>query len=279
MRMRIRTSLRNRGVVYGKRPVGSQPFWPRLWVVLGLILQLCACASQSAPPTTSTAESSPPLPTVSAPTIPGVASRLVHFLTSDLVQLGGWMYGRGRSAVVCSEEYMTGDGIWTGSGMAQRLVAQGYVVLAYDFRGVGGSSGSPNRSVLDIDLRAAISFARQQGATRVVLLGASMGGTASLEVAGTEPVAAVVTLSAPQGFGVIVTDADLMTDRAPMLFVNSQVDIYASDTVRMYGLANPPKQIHVYPGSEHGIALFQSANATDLFQRILGFLAKYAPPE
>ena len=153
------------------------------------------------------------------------------------------------------------------------------MVLAYDFRGVGDSSGSPETSLLDIDLRAAISYTRQQGASSVVLLGASMGGTASLRVAGNEPVAAVITLSAPQSFGVTVMDADLMKDRAPKLFVNSQGDTYESATVRMYGLANPPKQIHLYPGSEHGIDLFNGVNASDLSQRILSFLAKYAPPE
>jgi uncharacterized protein len=257
----------------------SQPGWLKLLVVLGLVLQLSACESPAASLTTSATESLPPLPTVSAPTIPGVASRLVHFLTSDSVQLGGWMYGRGRTVVVCSEEYMTGDGIWTGSGIAQRLVAHGYMVLAYDFRGVGDSSGSPQRSLLDIDLRAAISFASQQGATRIVLLGASMGGTASLKVAGTQSVAAVITLSAPQAFGVTVSDGDLKTDRAPVLFVNSEGDTYASATVRMYGFANPPKQIHLYPGSAHGVALFHGANASDLSQRILSFLTKYAPPD
>jgi uncharacterized protein len=106
-----------------------------------------------------------------------------------------------------------------------------------------------------------------------------MGGTASLKVAGTGPVAAVITRSAPQEFGVSVSDADLSSDRAPTLFVNSEGDTYASDTVRMCGLANPPKQIDLYPGSGHGIALFDGADASDLSQRILGFLTKYAPAD
>jgi uncharacterized protein len=251
----------------------------RLWLLLGVTLQFCACASPSAPPTDSATRSLRPLPTVSAPTIPGVPSRRVSFVTSDSVQLDGWMYGRGRTVVVCSEQYMTGDGIWTGSGIAEQLVARGYAVLAYDFRGVGASSGSPERSLLDVDLRAAITYVRLQGATRVALLGVSMGGTASLNVAGTDPVAAVITLSAPQAFGVTVTNADLITDRAPKLFINSDGDAYAAATARMYRLAVSPKQLHLYPGSAHGIDLFAGVESGDVSQRILNFLAIYAPAD
>jgi hypothetical protein len=77
-----------------------------------------------------------------------------------------------------------------------------------------------------------------------------MGGTASLKVAGTGPVAAVITRSAPQEFGVSVSDADLSSDRAPTLFVNSEGDTYASDTVRMCGLAIRPSRLTCIPGPD-----------------------------
>jgi len=127
-------------------------------------------------------------------------------------------------------------------------------------------------------LRAAIAFAYQQGATKIVLLGASMGGTATLQVAVSVQVAAVITLSGPQDFGNSVSDAQVKAISAPKLFINSQNDDYASQTTHMYDVASAPKEIHLYPGSAHGTAIFDDpGDGSDLTQRILTFVARYAP--
>ncbi|MDQ6662380.1 MAG: alpha/beta hydrolase [Chloroflexota bacterium] len=246
-----------------------------------LLLFLAACSSEtpSHPASVPTPRLTPtsgitPTPT---PTIPDVPSRLVHFLTSDHIQLAGLLYGHGKTAVICSHELHTTKSIWSDSGIVQRLALHGYLALAYDFRGNGDSSGQFNAGKLDVDLRAAIAFARQQGATKIILLGSSMGGTATLEVAASEQVAAVITLSAPQEFGVNVSDADVKSISAPKLFVNSQNDGFAQDTMHMYTTASQPKDIHMYPGGAHGTSIFDDENGNDLTQRILNFVAHYAP--
>src|SRR5437660_125022 len=147
------------------------------------LLSLVACGSgrpaQSVsvvtPGSTQTPEIAP------TPTVPAVPSRPVRFLTSDHVQLAGLLYGHGKTVVICSHMARTDKSIWSDSGIAQRLALHGYLVLTYDFRGNGDSSGSHSIWMLDVDLRAALLFAREQGATKVVLLGASMGGTATLQ--------------------------------------------------------------------------------------------------
>jgi hypothetical protein len=45
----------------------------------------------------------------------------------------------------------------------------------------------------------------------------------------------------------------------------------------MYDVAAAPKAIHLYEGNEHGVALFGGANGDDLDQRLLTFMATYAP--
>ncbi|HEY7358327.1 MAG TPA: alpha/beta fold hydrolase, partial [Ktedonobacterales bacterium] len=159
----------------------------------------------------------------------------------------------------------------------QRLAQRGYLVLAYDFRGYGDSASGGTLNY-DADLRAAIAFVRQQGASKIVLLGSSMGGTVSLKVAASEPVAAVITLSAPEHFSVIsVTDSEVQAITAPKLFVNSQDDTYAADTEHMYALASQPKDLHMYPGLAHGVAIFDGPYGDSLTQLLLDFIAQYAP--
>jgi pimeloyl-ACP methyl ester carboxylesterase len=149
---------------------------------------------------------------------------------------------------------------------APRLAAEGYLVLAYDNRGDGESGeGATTDRVLDV--HAAIEFVRSRGADRVVLLGASRGGALSLEAATQVPVNAVVTLSAPPPND---GPAAVAAVSAPSLYVNSENDEFADSTQEMFDAANDPKDLHIYPGSDHGTALFRSQ--PDLVDRIVGFI-------
>ncbi|GCE16575.1 alpha/beta hydrolase [Dictyobacter kobayashii] len=252
----------------------------RLLLFSLLLILLAACTSQetATPAATPTLAPSPTPGVTPTTTIPAITSTLVHFKTSDDVNLAGSMYGSGKIFVICSHELRTTKEIWKDSGMPQRLAALGYHVLAYDFRGNGDSAGTSNLTILDTDLKAAITFAKKQGATKIVLLGSSMGGTASLKVAASTDVAAVVTLSAPEMFPTNVTDEDVKAIKAPKLFINSEFDDYTNDTKHMYDVASAPKELHIYTDSNlHGVALFGSDHSADLYQRILTFITHYAP--
>ena len=252
--------------------------WRTLLLVQALFLLVaCSSGTSSHPASVST-----PLPTPTSgvtitptPTIPVVPSRPVHFFTSDHVQLAGLLFGHGKTAVICSHEYRTTKDIWSTSAVVPFLALRGYMVLAYDFRGNGDSAGQFDTYKIAVDLHAAIVFVRQLGATKVVLLGSSMGGTASLNAAASDQVTAVVTLSAPQDFGPGVSDSQLRAINAPKLFVNTQNDAYAQDTQHMYAVSRPPKEIHLYSGSEHGVLIFDYED--ELTRRILNFITRYAP--
>ena len=138
----------------------------RVVLLISALFVLAACGSGT--PSSATSASTPHA--TPRPTTPVVPSHLVHFSTSDHVQLAGLLFGHGKTAVVCSHELNTTKAIWSQSRIVPLLALRGYMVLAYDFRGNGDSAGQADTGVLDVDLRAAIAFVRQQGA-RVMLRG------------------------------------------------------------------------------------------------------------
>src|SRR5262245_48348448 len=123
--------------------------------------------------------------------------RQVWFTDANRVALGGVELGTGGSGVVLAH-IADGDSCeWLPFG--RQLAAAGYRVLAFDFAGSGVSGQLTGGDRRDANVAAAAAHLRGEGATAVVLIGASMGANASL-VAATEigpPVAGVVSLSAP----------------------------------------------------------------------------------
>lgn len=76
-------------------------------------------------------------------------------------------------------------------------------VLTLDLRGHGGSAGASTLGDAEhLDVAAGAAWLRARGLNRIVLVGASMGGTAVLHAAARThvPPAAVVTVSAPAWF-------------------------------------------------------------------------------
>jgi pimeloyl-ACP methyl ester carboxylesterase len=246
-------------------------------LLFSLAFLITACGSGtgspgalSPPPATPTGES--------ASTSPNALVRPVSFTTSDHLRLSGLVYGHGKTMIICTHMVDTTEDIWIDTGMPQHLATLGYSVLLFDFRGYGASQGSPDPSFLDVDLRAAVSFAQQQGAIRIVLMGASMGGTAALKVAAEVPVTAVISLSSPQVYGVLITDEELKAMKIPKLFLASADDTsFALSANHMDEIAGAPKELKIYPGIAHGTALLYGGPGTEPAQLILRFIEQYAP--
>ena len=98
-----------------------------------------------------------------------------RFRAADGVRLEGAVLGRGTTGVVFAHQ-LAGDRCqWLP--FARELTAKGYRALVFDMRGYGSSSGLdgtyPDRDVT----AAAKELRRRGGATKIVLVGASMGGT------------------------------------------------------------------------------------------------------
>lgn len=161
---------------------------------------------------------------------------------------------------------------------AEELADEGYAALTFDFRGYGETGGDKDFGKLDEDLAAALRFMRDRGKERVFLIGASMGGTASLVVAAQEDVAGVVAVSAPSRF----EDQDGLSAvpdvTEPKLFIASEDDTAALGFEELLEAAGEPKEQEVYSGNAHGTNLLQSEHAAAFRQRILQFLQDHGSP-
>ena len=152
------------------------------------------------------------------PTPRGVSS--VSFATEDGVELRGRLFGSGEVGVVLSHMFPADQTSWWEFG--QVLADEGYMALTFDFRGYGVSGGNKETSLIDRDVMAALEFLRQRGASSIFLIGASMGGTASLKVAADGDVAGVVSLSAPLDFRGLNVEEERV--RVPALLMASDED-------------------------------------------------------
>jgi pimeloyl-ACP methyl ester carboxylesterase len=113
-----------------------------------------------------------------------------------------------------------------------------------------------------------------------MLVGASMGGTASLIAASQDlvDVGAVVTLSAPPSFQGLEVDRDvLFRVFEPKLFLAGQDDFAAARAAQQFYIdSGSPKRVEILPTSDHGSDLLTGGQAEAARGLVLSFLAKYS---
>lgn len=214
-------------------------------------------------------------------------SEPVSFRSTDGLRLEGRLFGEGSSAVVLSHMRPADQRSWFG--LAARLADAGYLVLTYDFRGYcpGGQDGgcSEGETAIDAlwqDVLGAIGFVRSRGASTVALVGASMGGTASLVAASQEgaDVDAVVTLSAPASIEGLVVDRDVLAlVPAAKLFVAGVGDApYAQEAETLFALAPQPKRVEILPSDDHGTDLLSGGQGEVVRRLIENHLERFVGP-
>jgi pimeloyl-ACP methyl ester carboxylesterase len=127
--------------------------------------------------------------------------------TTDGVPLAAVEVGSGPRGVVLLPE-LSPLGLCGWWEYASYLSKSGFRVLLFDHRCAGDSgctstAGNPAANGLMVDVTAAVSRLRRDGASKVVLMGASQGASEAL-IAAARPPAGVV--------GVVVLSADELTD-------------------------------------------------------------------
>ena len=199
----------------------------------------------------------------SAPAYPGCVLAPgpdLHFRAADGTRIVGHRFGRGKTAIVLVHQ--SGSDLCQWAPYAKRLAALGYSAIAFDLRGFGESQHRiyPASLRYSADISAAVKEARRLGATRVVVVGASLGANAAIVgAANTRPlVDGVVSLSAPATFRLDAVAAARHL-QVPVLYVAAEVDeggIYAADAKKMYeATPGADKRLEVVPGGVHGVAL------------------------
>lgn len=206
--------------------------------------------------------------TVQGEATPEVATEVVRFTTDDGEQLEATVYGDGPRGVVLAHMRSRDRSTW--DAFARAAAAEGLHVLAFDFRGYGGSSGERD-TALDTDVLAAVELLASRGATRIVVAGASMGATAAINVASRADLAGVVSLSAPADFGALQA-LDVAGDVGEaMLIVTAEGDQPYADTAVALAEAAPVSQLQILGGRAHGTNLFADHQVA-LTQSMLSFI-------
>ena len=212
--------------------------------------------------------------------------KALTFQTEDGLALSGTSFGAGVTGVVLAHMYPADQSGWFS--FAQRLGGQGYRALTFDFRGYGESEREKDIGNLDRDVEAAVAEIQALGAEQLVLIGASMGGTAGLIAAASEPVwpgfgegagaAGVVTLSAPLAFRGLDARAALPDVRVPVLLLAAEGDQSAvPDAQAMAAQLGGRSEVVVLSGDRHGTDLLSGPEGEQVAARILAFIEELQP--
>jgi esterase/lipase len=243
-----------------------------IYLTFILSLILTACASQTSTPTPSLANETP----TSIPSSPTASlQNTITFTTPDGATIDGILYGTGDTVVIFS---VMGNCKRGWEDMADIVAQNGMTALTYQWRGCR-ASGSVDEDELQKfvdDLRGAINFMREQGAKKIILVGASLGGCASAKLAVESGADGLIVIASPpeiSQFGFEIVSADVNTN-IPKLFITAENDNTVSQdkTRALFDLASEPKEWQIYPGSSHGTDLFEGDSRTQLQEQILEFI-------
>ena len=223
------------------------------------------------------------LPAAGAPR-PQPVSRTVRIATEDGATLEGeeWLPSEdARPAASILLIHSFGNTRKTWGTLPETLAGAGYRVLAIDLRGHGGSSpvsGDPERLMMDPnlapkDLSAGLGWLRAApGAdpSRLAVIGASIGANLACVASGRGLLRTAVALS-PHRDRVHLLAGGQPLHLQSILFIAASGDPGREASARRLSLeTRPPKEVHIYPGSEHGEAIL--AAHPESVERILDWL-------
>jgi esterase/lipase len=205
-----------------------------------------------------------------------VTDEPIAFGTDDGVTIKGHLYstpGPKRRVVVFAHEYPKDQKAW--QGFAREITSPGVSAVTFDFRGYGETGGSKDVSKIDHDLEAAVRFLKSRDYPLMYVVGASMGGTATLKVAARNELAGAVLVSAPTNFMGLDARQDVSKVTEPKLFIASRGDDDAPAAVATFMQSSPePKQSQLFDGSAHGSELLQGNNTAAFKRLVIDFVSR-----
>ena len=207
------------------------------------------------------------------------AARVEIIETSDGVRLDARHFpAAGQYLVILLHMYPADQTSWFD--FATELQERGVDALTFDFRGYGASQGEKDPGVADLDVSAALALAHERGFERVVLIGASMGGTAAIVVAAAEPVDGVVALSAPAAMAELDAASVIGNVEAPITLVAANEDLSGAESLRdlaaLAGLGD--HDVLMMGGRAHGTELLEEPGRATVRGWLLDFLDRVWTP-
>jgi hypothetical protein len=188
--------------------------------------------------------------------------------SADSRPTNGNLYGSGYMAIIFSNMDTNDQSEW--DRIVNDLISDRYMILTYDyFQHMDDQSRT---------LEDAISFVCGSGVKKIILIGASRGGVASIKVAArhinNDCIAGVVAFSAPIEYEgtVFYRKDELSRIKIPKLLINSENDDGANDTRKMFEIFDDPKELLFYPGEAHGTKLFDKERES-ILEKLQDFIS------
>lgn len=188
----------------------------------------------------------------------------VTFRSADGQDVGAFATGTGGTALVLAHQADGDVCQWVPNALD--LAEDGYRVVAVN------SAGSEVS-----ELTAAVAWVRAEGAAKVLLVGASKGGTSVLTTAAavTPKVDAVVSLSAPSTYSGMDASMAVPSLTMPVFYMAAEFDSPFADSTKALSKATKKaaeNDLHIVGGSNHGVGMLTDpAN----YALVEAFLKKY----
>jgi len=193
--------------------------------------------------------------------------------TSDGLNLKAWYAAATSKAFTIVFFHGNGDSLYGAAQVAEPYIAAGYGFLAVEYRGYSGLPGKPTEAGLYNDARACIHELIASGVEprHIILYGHSLGTGVAVQMAREFPVGGLMLLapylsipSLAQIHYPFLPAKLLVLDRfenemkigeihVPVLMVSGAADelIPPSQGVKLFSLANDPKEYRSIPGRGH----------------------------
>ncbi|HZZ29633.1 MAG TPA: alpha/beta hydrolase [Pirellulales bacterium] len=196
------------------------------------------------------------------------------FQATDGTRLHGWFVPCEHPRGVALFSHGNAGNISHRADLLRELHHMGLAVLAYDYRGYGRSSGSPNEAGILADGRAARKWLAQRELipeSEIVLMGESLGGAVSVQLAAESPARGLVIESSFNNLPAVAavhypylpvkqlmrtqldSAAAIGKYHGPLLQVHGDADTIVPIALgrKLFAAANEPKQFVVIHGGDH----------------------------
>lgn len=198
--------------------------------------------------------------------------RRVTIETSDKVELVGWFHEAPGAEKAILYFYGNADALPPYAGFFKAFADAGYSVLGVNYRGYGGSTGTPSETGFYKDADAALGLLAERMATeRVTVIGRSIGSGVAVDLASRNRLRSLVLISpfssltdVAAGVMWLLPVRLLLTHRfdsmskiakvrAPVLIIHGDRDtlIPPEQARRLHAAANEPKRLEILEGADH----------------------------
>jgi len=204
----------------------------------------------------------------------GVNVKDVQLETDGEVKIAGTFYEGGSEGIVLLHQMDRNRNDWRD--FALKLQNLNYSVLAIDFRGHGESDGNwkdfsdDDFEAMGLDVEAAVRYLKQNNATGITIIGASIGANIALKYAVEHGIRKLVLLSPGMNFHGVETEEPAKVFEGKVLIAASKDDRYSLDSSKvLYAVIKSQKELKLYDNAGHGTKMLEG---TDLSSVIINWL-------